>query len=394
MAILFSNNASTQLVSVLTQDSTLLTVESVSNFPNILENSNNYFILTIDDGTNYEIVKCTARNTENNTFTVIRAQEGTEASLFNIGAQVELRITSGSISSIIEDASSTKPHASDTGAYGTATGLKFSHAKLTDNFELDAYAKDGIICSPFAVHQAVDRIRNALTKVTITSSQNWTVPETGSYTVTCVGGGGNGGTGGNYTRNSINEYDGDSYTCYYRFAGGGGGGGGGAAQEITQTLSLTKDQQIPITIGAAGGGTTSFGTHITALGGGNGGNGGNARTSSSSGTVATAGSGGAAGISYNGTATAGGKGQISSIIERSYQCHNWYSAGYVFIQGGAGGVGSNSINGVYGNGGNGGHGGGYWQEPAEDWLSPNRGKTNPTSGTQGVVYIQGSRSSS
>jgi hypothetical protein len=98
MAILFTNNASTTLSASITNSATSLTVSSGTGslFPN--PTSPDYFLVTLQgvSGTPIEIVKVTARSTD--TFTIVRAQEGTTASAFNGGDKVELRVTAGQMS--------------------------------------------------------------------------------------------------------------------------------------------------------------------------------------------------------------------------------------------------------------------------------------------------------
>jgi hypothetical protein len=95
MAILFTNNATTTLASSITNVATSLTVASGAGtlFPN--PTSPDYFLVTLQgvSGTPIEIVKVTARSTD--TFTIVRAQEGTTASGFTGGDKVELRVTAG-----------------------------------------------------------------------------------------------------------------------------------------------------------------------------------------------------------------------------------------------------------------------------------------------------------
>jgi hypothetical protein len=99
MPQIWTNNAATTLASAVTTNSqTSLTLASGKGalFPN--PSSPDYFMVTLDDGTNVEIVKCTARSTD--TLTVVRAQEGTTAQTsFAIGTKAELRVTAAGIAS-------------------------------------------------------------------------------------------------------------------------------------------------------------------------------------------------------------------------------------------------------------------------------------------------------
>jgi hypothetical protein len=98
MAILFTNNAASTLASSIGSGATSLTVASGQGalFPTIT--GTNYFLVTLQNisGTVTEIVKVTARSTD--TFTIVRAQEGTTASAFTGGDYVQLRITAAAMS--------------------------------------------------------------------------------------------------------------------------------------------------------------------------------------------------------------------------------------------------------------------------------------------------------
>lgn len=90
---LFTNNAATTLASGITNSSTTLTVASGTGalFPSPSGSNYSYITLINTAGTILEIVKLTARTTD--TFTIVRAQEGTAAAAFNTGDKVELRVT-------------------------------------------------------------------------------------------------------------------------------------------------------------------------------------------------------------------------------------------------------------------------------------------------------------
>lgn len=98
MNLKFTNNASAKLAEALSSTSTTLKVESDkgSLFPSIT--SPEYFYVTLVGDSVMEIVKVTARN--NDTFTIVRAQDGTTAQPFSTGDVVELRITAAAFNDI------------------------------------------------------------------------------------------------------------------------------------------------------------------------------------------------------------------------------------------------------------------------------------------------------
>lgn len=96
----FANNAATLLASGITNVATSLTVTTGAGtlFPSL--SGAQFFYCTLEDtaGLVREIVKVTARSGD--TFTIVRAQEGTTASAFSTGAKVEMRLTAAGINNI------------------------------------------------------------------------------------------------------------------------------------------------------------------------------------------------------------------------------------------------------------------------------------------------------
>ena len=96
----FTNNAATTLASGILSGATSLTVATGTGalFPSL--SGGNFFYCTLQNtaGTTVEIVKVTARSTD--TFTIVRAQEGTTDSAFSTGDKVELRLTAGEINQL------------------------------------------------------------------------------------------------------------------------------------------------------------------------------------------------------------------------------------------------------------------------------------------------------
>ena len=122
---LFTNNAATGLVSPISSSATTLTVNGGSGtlFPS--PTGGNYFMITlISSGSgNMEIVQCTARSGD--TFTIVRAQEGTTAQAFAIGDSVQLRITAGSLQTFAN------PTVVNSVAAGTGIGVSSSTGNVT-----------------------------------------------------------------------------------------------------------------------------------------------------------------------------------------------------------------------------------------------------------------------
>jgi len=122
---LFTNNAATGLVSPITSSATTLTVNGGSGtlFPN--PTGGNYFMITLISSSsgNMEIVQCTARSGD--TFTIVRAQEGTTAQAFATGDSVQLRITAGSLQTFAN------PVVVNSVAAGTGIGVSSSTGNVT-----------------------------------------------------------------------------------------------------------------------------------------------------------------------------------------------------------------------------------------------------------------------
>jgi hypothetical protein len=93
----FTNNASTTLASNVLVGDTSLTVATGygSIFPTLTGSEYFYCTLTNAAATIVEIVKVTARVSD--TFTIVRAQEGTSAQAWSTGDKVELRLTAASL---------------------------------------------------------------------------------------------------------------------------------------------------------------------------------------------------------------------------------------------------------------------------------------------------------
>ena len=103
MTVKFTNNASTTVATGINTTATSLVVASAAGFPT-LSGSGDYCYLTIQQaaGTNVEVVKATALSS--NTFTVVRAQDGTSAGSWSASDAVELRVTAALLTDIVDAA--------------------------------------------------------------------------------------------------------------------------------------------------------------------------------------------------------------------------------------------------------------------------------------------------
>jgi hypothetical protein len=153
MAILFTNNATTNLAASITSSATSLTVLTGTGllFPN--PTAPDYFLITLIgiSGSPIEIVKCTSRSTD--TLTIVRAQEGTTASAFTGGDQVQLRITAAQMQAATQA--------------GLASGAVTENTTtVTSNYTMSTN-KNGLSVGPITVSSGVS--------VTVPASSRWVV---------------------------------------------------------------------------------------------------------------------------------------------------------------------------------------------------------------------------
>ena len=101
MTILFANNASSLLSTTLNAGATSVVLTSGAAFPEVV--APDYFIMTLQNNTGVlEYVKVTAHTAASSTFTIERAQEGTNDVEFTTVAEsrAELRLTAGVLDNI------------------------------------------------------------------------------------------------------------------------------------------------------------------------------------------------------------------------------------------------------------------------------------------------------
>lgn len=188
---------------------------------------------------------------------------------------------------------------------------------------------------------------SAFVSRTFSANATWTPTKPGlkSVRVTMLGGGGNGGTARGNTQPATFTPQGKSGVtnpAVQRTATGGSGGGAGFSQAWVNGSAVPAS--VALTVGIVGG-TSSFGSLVTATGGGNG-----ADATATTSSNAT-GAGGAAGASttaagptvdvqFGATGTAGGAGNVTGGLAAGVQT------------GAAGAAGSGAATGL-GNGGGG-----------------------------------------
>lgn len=91
---IYANNAASTLAADITSGATSLSVSSGqgARFPS--PSAHDYFLVTITEPSSesvWEIVKVTARSSDS--FTIVRAQDGTSPAAWTAGAKVELRLS-------------------------------------------------------------------------------------------------------------------------------------------------------------------------------------------------------------------------------------------------------------------------------------------------------------
>jgi hypothetical protein len=153
----FTNNAATTLASSILIGATSLTVAASTGalFPTLT--GTNFFYCTLQNtaGTVIEIVKVTARSTD--TFTIVRAQEGTSASAFASGDKVELRLTAGEINQLFSGITQ-----------GAGTDQVFQENGLTVNANYTLTTnRNAMSVGPITVASGVS--------VTVPSGQRWVI---------------------------------------------------------------------------------------------------------------------------------------------------------------------------------------------------------------------------
>lgn len=96
---IYSNNATTTLANDLAPGDSVLSLTESSMFPT--PGANEYFLVTLDDGVNLEVVAAFGKSGRSLTG-CLRGQEGTTARSYLKGTKVECRVTAGTLSSMLK----------------------------------------------------------------------------------------------------------------------------------------------------------------------------------------------------------------------------------------------------------------------------------------------------
>ena len=292
---LYANNISTTLSAAITSTSaTTLTVASPAGLPAIT--GSNYFLMTIDDSTNIEIVKVTAIS--GSTLTIVRAQESTTASTFANNTPIELRDTATSFSNAIANqgvtASVTELNyvAGVTSAIQTQLGTKVSldsNSNITANNFVPSYATNvtASITTTLTVASAeIQTFTGTQTQVvgmpdvtTLGLGQNWTIINKSTGALTVESSLGNtintiaGGDSAIYVCNSLTGNTAASWTYVYVPAAGGSGvtystvSGTSQAAAVNSGYIANNSSLVTITLPA----TAAIGSTVEVMGLGSGG---------------------------------------------------------------------------------------------------------------------------
>ncbi len=129
MTVIFKNNAaSTLAVQAQLSDTSFTVANGTGNrFP--LPLAGEWFYATIQLGVNYEIVKCTAR--AGDVLTVDRAQDGTLARLWGVGASIDMRIPKIVLESFLQASDASEVGLAVLGAVDAAAARSALGATIT-----------------------------------------------------------------------------------------------------------------------------------------------------------------------------------------------------------------------------------------------------------------------
>lgn len=242
MGVQIKNNAYSTILTGINSSVTTISVAvgEGAHFPSASVASGNYFYVTLlDTSNNLEIVKVTNRT--NDTFTVVRGQDGTTARSFLSGDRVELRVTAALLNDLPtreileDDLADGAVVSSKLAASGVSAGI-FGGNGLTPRITVNS---KGLVTSITEDAAVVDRqIFTGDVAGAAPTNFTWTKPSKGTYALIQMWGGGAGGS-----RQAANGTQAH------------GGGGGGYLEKIILLADL-PNASYSGTVGQGGAGKT------------------------------------------------------------------------------------------------------------------------------------------
>jgi hypothetical protein len=159
---LYTNNAATALAFGINNTQTTIQVQDGMGalFPSPI--AGDYFYITVTSisvGSSYEIMQCTARVAD--VFTVVRGAEGTTPQFFNLGDNVQLRITAAGMNFAIGigvNANDVIYNEGESGAVNTTVGAKLQEQISVKDFGADS---TGTTSSVTAFQNAINSFSNS-----------------------------------------------------------------------------------------------------------------------------------------------------------------------------------------------------------------------------------------
>lgn len=202
MPVLYANRAFSTLASGITNVATSLSVAAGqgARFPAI--SGGDHFYATLDDNAgNVEIVRVTARASD--TFTIVRAQDGTSALAFSAGAGVELRVVRAMLDDIKTDARA---------GYAPLSGATF-----TGNVVVNTGADSRVLVQSSGTTQGQFQTTGALVRVASNNALPLALAVNGVDHVTVLSGG-NVGIGTNSPAQKLSVNNSTAVNTYASFS--------------------------------------------------------------------------------------------------------------------------------------------------------------------------------
>jgi len=230
MALLFANNAKSLLAAAIGALDTTLTVTlgTETLFPS--PTGMDYFYVTLEDSTKTirEIVKCTSRSS--NTLTIVRAQDGTSATIWALGSTVEMRINKATLSDSVTGAAASAAAASTSASAAASSATSASTSASTATTQAGIATTQASNASASAAAAAA----SAASTLFRTSTTGSLITPTGTTAQRDVS-----ALAGYFRFNSTNtQFEGYNGTTWSGVGGASGGGGNPIMYENDITISV------------------------------------------------------------------------------------------------------------------------------------------------------------